>query len=422
MNVSPAALTGALAALALTSLTFAEPKPEPAPTNPEHVSFDFEVNDRIRRIVIELNPGAAPQTVANFKKLIQEGFYNGLAIHRAIPHYLIQVGDPLTKDDSAKSTWGTGSPGYTIPAEIKLKHQRGCVAMARLPDGRNPTRASNGSQFYIALADMAQLDGQYTVFGQVVRGIEHLDYISERTTDTNDVPLERIKVAAVIGEGPSKTPPGEALAQGAGNVAKGAMSAASNGVRAAGAVVKDADKLIPKIDLPKVPFLGGKSEAPVEAPPAAGRHANCRCPCSSRTRTRSSGPRRRLPGSDPPRGAGRAGQGKARTEAPFPSKIPQAGRLRVPRPGARRRIDSDLVSGGGETHGSQTRRAQGSSPAQSRPNGAARRSCRSNGSSHRSGSIPPEGTKPAKEKVVVPVTPPAPKEKGFLGGAITRFW
>ena len=116
MNVTPAALTGALAALALTSLSFAEPKPDPAPTNSERVSFDFVVDDQIRRIVIELNPGAAPQTVANFKKLIQEGFYNGLAIHRAIPHYLIQVGDPLTKDDSARSTWGTGSPGYTVPA------------------------------------------------------------------------------------------------------------------------------------------------------------------------------------------------------------------------------------------------------------------------------------------------------------------
>lgn len=279
MNVSCAAIPGSLSsfalifALALASLTAAEPKPEAsAKAQPDRVSLDFVVGDRVRRVVIELDAGAAPKTVANFKKLVQEGFYDGLAVHRAINHYLVQMGDPLTKDDSAKGNWGTGSPGYTLPAEIKLGHARGAVAMARLPDSRNPSRASNGSQFYIALAEMPQLDGQYTVFGHVLSGIEHLDFITEQTTDTNDMPVQRIKLSAQIGEGEAKSAPVEALAQGAGtltkgatSLTKGAVSAASQGVRAAGAVVKDVDKVIPKIDLPKVPFLGGKASGEAEA-------------------------------------------------------------------------------------------------------------------------------------------------------------
>ncbi|RFC43415.1 MAG: Peptidyl-prolyl cis-trans isomerase (rotamase) - cyclophilin family [Verrucomicrobia bacterium] len=281
MNVPRIAFPGSLSAIALTfalvSLTAAEPKPGSAPKpQPDRVSLDFVVGDRVRRVVLELDAAAAPQTVANFKKLVQEGFYDGLAVHRAINHYLVQMGDPLTKDNDAKGNWGTGSPGYTVPAEIKLKHQRGAVAMARLPDGRNPSRASNGSQFYIALADMSQLDGQYTVFGSVVSGIEHLDFISEQTTDTNDMPVQRIKMSAQIGEGEAKSAPVEVLAQGAetltkgatsltkgaGSLTKGAVSAASQGVRAAGAAVKDVDKVIPKIDLPKVPFIGAKSTEP----------------------------------------------------------------------------------------------------------------------------------------------------------------
>jgi cyclophilin family peptidyl-prolyl cis-trans isomerase len=438
MNILPAALPLTLAALVLIAgPVAAEPKPktEPAPAQapPERVSFDFVVNNQVRRAVIELNPTAAPQTVANFKKLIGEGFYNGLAVHRAIPDYLIQLGDPLTKDDSTKSTWGTGSPGHTVPAEIKLKHQRGCVAMARLPDSRNPSKASNGSQFYIALADMSQLDGKYTVFGQVVRGIEHLDYISERTTDTNDVPMERIKVTAVIGEGPTKTPAVEAIAQsaesitkgaakGAGTLTKGAMSAASQGVRAAGAAVKDADKILPKIDLHKVdlPFIGPKKEeaaaaaaaeaAMPPAPPSAPASAPASpAPSSSQevilqevpeaeTKEKRglrlpSLPKFHKPGgsamSEPVPSPDLIPTSSTAAAPPAPAPVPAPKASPAPAPLAASAPAAAPVDAAAAT--------QPAAPAQPTPTGE-------------------------RQRVSVPVDPPKPKEKGFLGKAITRFW
>jgi cyclophilin family peptidyl-prolyl cis-trans isomerase len=243
---------------------------ESPPASADLVSFDFVVEGQTRRVTVQLDAAAAPQTVANFKKLVADKFYDGLAIHRAIPGYLIQLGDPLSRDESQKSAWGTGGPGYTVPAEIKRKHARGCLATARLPDSRNPSRASNGSQFYIALGDLSQLDGQYTVFGEVVRGLEHLDFIADRTTDTNDVPLQRIKVAsAVLGTGGSPSQVG-AIAQGA----QSAVAAASGSLRQVGATVTEGGVLpkidVPKVPLPKVPFLGkDKAAPPAPAEPSA---------------------------------------------------------------------------------------------------------------------------------------------------------
>lgn len=117
-------------------------------------------------VVIELYPEEAPKTVANFKTLAQKGFYDGLTFHRVIPDFVAQGGDP--------EGTGRGGPGYTVPAEIskKLIHRTGAVAMARLPDQINPKRASSGSQFYICLARQPHLDGGYTIFGQVVEGME----------------------------------------------------------------------------------------------------------------------------------------------------------------------------------------------------------------------------------------------------------
>ncbi len=115
-------------------------------------------------IVIQLNAGAAPQTVNNFVFLSEQGFYDGLTFHRVEPGFVVQGGDPLGT--------GTGGPGYTVPAEIGLPHTVGAIAMARRSDDVNPERASSGSQFYIALDTLAQLDGAYTVFGQVVEGME----------------------------------------------------------------------------------------------------------------------------------------------------------------------------------------------------------------------------------------------------------
>ncbi|MCD6124943.1 peptidylprolyl isomerase [bacterium] len=137
-------------------------------------------------IEIELRPDAAPKTVENFIKLVKQGFYNGLTFHRVIPGFVIQGGDP--KGD------GTGGPGYTIPAEINLKHTKGAVAMARLPDQVNPRRESSGSQFYIALDDLPQLDGAYTVFGYVIKGMDVAQKIASVPRDQRDKPLKPVYI------------------------------------------------------------------------------------------------------------------------------------------------------------------------------------------------------------------------------------
>ena len=92
---------------------------------------------------------------------------------------------------------GTGGPGYTLPAEIHRKHVRGAVAMAALPPALNPSRASNGSQFYVVLRPEPDLDKDYTVFGQVTSGLEFFDSISRRGRDTNDYPLEKVTIRMV---------------------------------------------------------------------------------------------------------------------------------------------------------------------------------------------------------------------------------
>lgn len=128
----------------------------------------MEVKD-FGTIKIQLNTEATPKTSANFLKLVQDKFYNGLTFHRIAKNFVIQGGDP--KGD------GTGGPGYTVPAEIGLKHTKGAIAMARLGDQVNPTKASSGSQFYIALNDLPMLDGEYTVFGQVIEGMDVVEKI-----------------------------------------------------------------------------------------------------------------------------------------------------------------------------------------------------------------------------------------------------
>lgn len=149
-----------------------------------------------QRVVIGLYDDAAPLTVANLKELCRRKFYNGMRFHRVFEHYLVQSGDPYSRrGDTDRS--GTGGPGYTLPAELTRKHVRGAIAMSRLEDKVNPTRASNGSQFYVCLEAMPQLDGKYTVFGEVIEGLEVLDYISGRPTNSNDFPLEKIVITSI---------------------------------------------------------------------------------------------------------------------------------------------------------------------------------------------------------------------------------
>lgn len=122
---------------------------------------------------LELNAKVAPLTVANFVKLAQAKFYDGLTFHRVEPGFVIQGGDPLSRTlPAGDPQLGTGGPGYTVPAEISLTHKKGAIAMARTSDQVNPKRESSGSQFYIALDDLAMLDGAYTVFGYVTKGMD----------------------------------------------------------------------------------------------------------------------------------------------------------------------------------------------------------------------------------------------------------
>lgn len=136
-----------------------------------------------------------PQHRANFFKLAQEGFFDGTTFHRVIPGFVIQGGDPNSKDSDPTND-GMGGPGYTIPAEIRpeLKHTRGAVGAARLGDAVNPSRASNGSQFYIVVAEKGTpfLDGSYTVFGKVLEGMAVADSIAQVPRDTRDRPLTDI--------------------------------------------------------------------------------------------------------------------------------------------------------------------------------------------------------------------------------------
>ena len=150
------------------------------------------VNTNLGNIQFELLADIAPETVRNFIKLAKSGFYDGTLFHRVIPKFMIQGGDPNTKE-SDKSTWGTGGPGYNMKAEFNSRsHLRGIVSMARSSD---PDSA--GSQFFIVTSDSTFLDREYTVFGQVVDGMEVADKIVNLPRDGNDCPLQEAKMIQV---------------------------------------------------------------------------------------------------------------------------------------------------------------------------------------------------------------------------------
>ena len=153
-------------------------------------------------MVIELWPDVAPNTVENFKKLARQGFYDGTAFHRIVKDFMIQGGDPLTKDAQMASQWGTGGPGYQIKAEFSGRsHVRGVISMARSND---PDSA--GSQFFICLGDAKFLDRKYTAFGALIKGDEVLGAIGntpvtrsssgEESKPTSRVGVESIRIAA----------------------------------------------------------------------------------------------------------------------------------------------------------------------------------------------------------------------------------
>lgn len=147
-------------------------------------------------MTIELYPKDAPLHVANFKKLVYNKYYDGLLFHRVIPNFMIQGGDPNTRTDK-KDTYGQGGPGYTIPAEIKLKHEKGSLAAARMGDAQNPKRESSGSQFYIVTGEASHLDGQYSVYGKVIKGLEVADKIQNVKRDASDDPIDKVVIKKV---------------------------------------------------------------------------------------------------------------------------------------------------------------------------------------------------------------------------------
>jgi peptidyl-prolyl cis-trans isomerase B (cyclophilin B) len=144
-------------------------------------------------MVAEFWSDVAPNTVENFKKLARQGFYDGTAFHRVIKGFMIQGGDPLTKDESKQARWGTGVPGYKIKAEFNKKsHERGVLSMARSQD---PDSA--GSQFFICHGNPKQLDGQYTTFGKLTKGDDVLEKIATTPTTTPDRPVKRMNIESI---------------------------------------------------------------------------------------------------------------------------------------------------------------------------------------------------------------------------------
>ena len=153
---------------------------------------DVLIKTNFGDIKFSLLPDSAPETVRNFLQLANSGFYNGTLFHRIIPGFMIQGGDPNTKTPN-KTTWGQGGPGYNLKAEFNSRsHLRGIVSMARAAD---PDSA--GSQFFIVTSDSTFLDKQYTVFGEVVDGIEIADNIVNLPRDGNDCPEQEVKMLEV---------------------------------------------------------------------------------------------------------------------------------------------------------------------------------------------------------------------------------
>jgi peptidyl-prolyl cis-trans isomerase B (cyclophilin B) len=186
-----------LVALLLSSIAFAEEEKKPTMNTAKEVAV---IKTSEGEMVAEFWPEVAPNTVENFKKLARSGFYDGTIFHRIVKGFMIQGGDPLTKDPAKESRFGTGDPGYKIKAEFNDRsHERGVLSMARSSD---PDSA--GSQFFICLANVSRLDHQYTTFGKLIKGDDVLTKIGdtevttsasgERSKPTKRVTVESIKI------------------------------------------------------------------------------------------------------------------------------------------------------------------------------------------------------------------------------------
>lgn len=168
---------------------------------PEEPVFDIVTN--LGTIKVKLY-SKTPKHRDNFAKLALSGYYDGLLFHRVINGFMVQGGDPYTRDTSAAAVakYGQGGPGYTIPAEFvpEYNHKKGALAAARRGDAANPKKESSGSQFYIvqdAIA-CAQLDGEYTVYGETIEGLDIIDRIASVATDRRDRPVSDVVIEKVV--------------------------------------------------------------------------------------------------------------------------------------------------------------------------------------------------------------------------------
>lgn len=160
------------------------------------------ISTEFGEMVIRLYPDEAPRHVENFINLVKMGFYDGTTFHRVVPGFMIQGGDPLSRNPD-RSLHGTGGPGYWLTPEPNDRpHKRGTVSTAKMPRESNSTRDfnDNGSQFFICVADSGGLDRRYTVFGEVIRGMDVADKIAALPRDQADNPLRPIAMKVTVKE------------------------------------------------------------------------------------------------------------------------------------------------------------------------------------------------------------------------------
>ena len=175
----------------------------------------FDIVTNLGTIKVRLY-SKTPKHRANFEKLALSGYYDGLLFHRVINGFMIQGGDPFTKDTSMVARYGQGGPDYTVPAEFvpEYRHKKGALAAARRGDAANPMRESSGSQFYLVQDERAcaQLDGQYTVYGETVEGLDVIDKIARVATDRRDMPLNPVRILRIELDEVSKPAPADSTA------------------------------------------------------------------------------------------------------------------------------------------------------------------------------------------------------------------
>ena len=185
-----------LAVLLSAVVVAAEEKKETSPMSNSNEVAVIKTNGG--EMVVEFWTDAAPNTIENFKKLARQGFYDGTIFHRIVKGFMIQAGDPNSKDTAKESSYGQGGPGYEIKAEFNNhSHDRGVLSMAR---GPNPDSA--GSQFFICLAPVRRLDGQYTTFGKLIKGGDVLEKIGNTPVERNtqgemSKPTKRVVIESV---------------------------------------------------------------------------------------------------------------------------------------------------------------------------------------------------------------------------------